>query len=267
MSTFRGLALSVSIAAASVVSSGRPTAQPDNAGPLLLEAKIPLGEVRGRIDHMAIDLARQRLFIAELGNDTVGIVDLQKREVIQTISGLREPQGLGYVPATDALYVANAGDGSVRVFAGADYTAAGQIDLGKDADNIRVDSAANQIVVGYGSGGLAAIDAKTLEKIADIPLPVHPEGFQLDHASSQVFINLPKAHAIAVADRRLGKLTASWPIAVAGDNFPMALRRERRADTHRFSQSREARCVLGQGRRASGQCRRLWRCRRPLLRS
>ena len=49
--------MSVSIAAASlVVGSGRPTAQPGNAGPLLLEAKIPLGEVRGRIDHMAIDL-------------------------------------------------------------------------------------------------------------------------------------------------------------------------------------------------------------------
>src|SRR4051794_36713429 len=34
---------------------------------LALERKIPLGEVRGRIDHMAIDTKRQRLFIAELG--------------------------------------------------------------------------------------------------------------------------------------------------------------------------------------------------------
>src|SRR4026209_131308 len=89
-------------------------AQPSDPLPLQLEAKIPLGEVRGRIDHLAIDLVRQRLFVAELGNDTVGIVDLKKYEVIQRISGLREPQGLAYVPAIDALYVANAGDGSVR---------------------------------------------------------------------------------------------------------------------------------------------------------
>jgi YVTN family beta-propeller protein len=149
MITCRGLALSIPIAAATLlVGVGRPIAQP-----LQLEAKIPLGEVRGRIDHMAIDLVRQRLFVAELGNDTVGIVDLKNEKVIQTISGLREPQGLGYMPAMDALYVANAGDGSVRVFAGADYAAAGRIDLGEDADNIRVDSAANQILVGYGSGG------------------------------------------------------------------------------------------------------------------
>jgi DNA-binding beta-propeller fold protein YncE len=219
--------MSISIAAAALlVGSGRPIAQTENSAPLQLEAKIPLGEVRGRIDHLAIDLVRQRLFVAELGNDTVGIVDLKKYEVIQRISGLREPQGLAYVPAMDALYVANAGDGSVRIFAGADYAASGRIDLGEDADNIRVDSAAGQIVVGYGNGGLAAIDVKTLQRIADIPLPVHPEGFQLDPASSQVFVNLPKAHAIAAADRRSGKLTASWPITIAGDNFPMALRRD-----------------------------------------
>jgi len=195
--------MSIPIVAASLpVGSGRPIAQTDHSAALQLEAKIPLGEVRGRIDHLAIDLARQRVFVAELGNDTVSIVDLKKREVIQRISGLREPQGLAYVPATDALYVANTGDGSVRVFAGSDYAPAGRIDLGENADNIRVDSADGQIVVGYGSGGLAAIDARTLQRIADVPLPVHPEGFQLDLASSQVFVNLPKAHAIAAADRR-----------------------------------------------------------------
>ena len=63
-------------------------------------------------------------------------------------------------------------------------------------------------------------------RIADIPLPVHPEGFQLDPASRQVFVNLPKANTIAAADRRSGKLTASWPVAIAGANFPMALRRD-----------------------------------------
>ena len=176
------------------------------ASPLLrLEAKIPLGDVRGRIDHMAIDLSRQRLFVAELGNDSVGIVDLKARKVIRTIDGMKEPQGVGYVPPIDALYVSNAGDGSVRAFRGADYAAAGQIDLGDDADNIRIDSAANQVFVGYGSGGLAVIDAKSFQKVADIPLRAHPESFQLDPDSNRIFVNLPDAHAIAVVDRRAGQ--------------------------------------------------------------
>jgi YVTN family beta-propeller protein len=198
-------------------------AQTAETGLLQLETKIPLGTVRGRIDHMAIDLARQHLFVAELGNNSVAIVDLTTHKVIRTIGGLKEPQGVAFVPSTGALYVANAGDGSLRVFAGPDYSALGRIDLGDDADNIRLDSAANRLFVGYGSGGLAVIDTVSFKKVADIPLSVHPEGFQLDATSNQVFVNLPKAKAIVAVDRQSGKQTAMWPTGVAGANFPMAL--------------------------------------------
>jgi len=126
--------------------------------PLVLETKIPLGAVAGRIDHFAFDADRQLLFVAELGNNSVGIVDLKERKVLQRITGLSEPQGVAYHPATSTLYVANGGDGSVRLFQGPDFTAAGHIDLGGDADNIRIDSWRNRIVVGYGKGALAAID-------------------------------------------------------------------------------------------------------------
>src|SRR5215472_7727230 len=90
---------------------------PSNAQQALaLEAKIPLGAVKGRIDHLAVDLARKRLFVAELGNDSVSVVDIAGGKVLHRISGLDEPQGVGYVKSTDTLYVANAGDGSVRLF-------------------------------------------------------------------------------------------------------------------------------------------------------
>src|SRR5882724_10686109 len=101
-------------AATLLVGAARPIAQPADSSPLRLEAKIPLGNVQGRIDHMAIDLARQRLFVAELGNNSVGIVDLNGHKVIRTLDGLKEPQGVAYLPSTDTLYVANGGDGSVR---------------------------------------------------------------------------------------------------------------------------------------------------------
>src|ERR1700750_3064639 len=154
-----------------VVLDGTATsAQSKDGSPLKLEAEIPLGNVRGRIDHMAVDLKRQRLFVAELGNDSVGVVDLANRKLIQTIAGLKEPQGVGYEPSTDMLYVANAGDGSVRLFEGNEYKARGQIELGSDADNVRVDAAISRIFIGYGSGALAVIDPATRSKVADIPV-------------------------------------------------------------------------------------------------
>src|SRR5512144_2649639 len=102
-------------------TAGPAAAQSKDAAPLELETKIPLGDVRGRIDHMAVDVKRQRLFVAELGNDSVGIVDLPSRKLSSSMPGLKAPQGVGYEPTTDTLYVANAGDGSVRFYEGGDY--------------------------------------------------------------------------------------------------------------------------------------------------
>jgi len=203
-------------------------AQPAEAALLQLEAKIPLGSVRGRIDHMAVDLKRQRLFVAELGNDSVGIVDLASQKLIRTIPGLKEPQGVGYEPVTDMLYVANAGDGSVRLFEGNDYAARERIELGSDADNIRIDAATNRVFIGYGGGALAVIDPSTRSKVGDVPVKAHPEAFQIDPDTSQIFVNVPGARAIAVLDRVSQKQIGEWPLADRGANFPMALDHVRR---------------------------------------
>jgi YVTN family beta-propeller protein len=192
---------------------------------LTLEAKISLGNVTGRIDHLAIDLEHHRLFVAELGNNTVGVVDLNSRSVVHRISGLREPQGVAYLPASDALYIANGGDGSLRIYRGMDYAPSGKIDLGSDADNIRIDAEAGKLLVGYGSGALGVIDPVSDQKTATYPLKAHPESFQIDSRSNRVFVNLPSVHAIAVLDRTTGKELASWPMRHGG-NFAMTLDRD-----------------------------------------
>jgi DNA-binding beta-propeller fold protein YncE len=210
------LALPVLVRTLDAARAAEPT-------PLQLEAKILLGNVKGRIDHMAVDEARQRLFIAELGNDSLGVVDLKARKLQRTISGLKEPQGVGYVASTDTVYVANAGDGSVRLFHGDEFAPAGSIDLGDDADNIRVDADKNQIFVGYGSGAIAVIDAASGSRIAHMPLKAHPESFQLSASTGQIFVNLPRARAIGVLDRVTGQSRADWPTRNAGGNYPMAI--------------------------------------------
>lgn len=187
------------------------------------EAIIPLGDIRGRIDHLAIDLPRQRLYVAELGNDTVGVVDLKEQKALRTVSGLKEPQGIAYVPASDTVYIANAGDGSVRLFRGADLAPAGQIALGSDADNLRVNEDGSRVFVGFGDGALAVIDATTKQRITEIPLKAHPESFQLDRSGQYIFVNLPDAQAISVVDRVINKEIARWPTGSLRANFPLAL--------------------------------------------
>jgi hypothetical protein len=189
---------------------------------LELEAKIPLGDVSGRIDHLAVDLDHGRVFIAELGNDSVGVVDLQQRRVVQRIAKLREPQGVGYLPALDTLVVANAKDGSVRFFSGSPFAPVGQVDLKDDADNVRVLPDGRTAIVGYGSGGLAMIDVAARAKRGEIALKEHPESFQIDPTGDRVFVNVPDAHEIAVVDRAAGKQVTSWKVPDLRSNFPMA---------------------------------------------
>jgi len=189
---------------------------------LVLEAKIPLGDVSGRIDHLAIDLKRQRLLVAELGNNSLGVVDLAAGKVVRTITGFSEPQGVAYVPSADSIYVANGGDGSVRVLRGEDLVPSGRIELGDDADNVRVDAQRNRVLVGYGKGALAVIDPTTRSRVTDIRLKGHPEGFQIDETGSRVFVNVPDAREIEVGDLPAGA-TRTWPTQSAGENFPMAI--------------------------------------------
>ncbi len=197
-----------------------------DSSPLVLESKIALGNVSGRIDHLAIDSARNRLFVAELGNDSVGVIDLKERKLLRRITGLKEPQGVGYVASTDTLYVSNAGDGSVRLFQGADLSPAGRIDLGDDADNIRIDARANKLFIGYGKGAIAIIDPVKRAKISDVQLGAHPEGFQLDGTGTKIFANVTNARRIAMADIALS-IVKTFPMNDARANFPMAIDHEK----------------------------------------
>jgi DNA-binding beta-propeller fold protein YncE len=211
----------VILLAASLVWPAAASAQTASP-PLILEAKIPLGQVSGRIDHLGIDVKRQRLLVAELGNNSLGVVDLAAGKALRTIAGLAEPQGVAYVSSSDSVFVANAGDGSVRVMRGEDLAPIGRIELGDDADNVRVDTAHKRVLVGYGKGALAVINPVGLAKIGDIRLKAHPEGFQIDETGTQVFVNVPNAHEISVVD--LGtQSTLSLPTQEGGSNFPMAI--------------------------------------------
>jgi len=197
-------------------------------GPLVLETKIPLGDITGRIDHLTIDVTRRRLFVAELGNNTVGVVDIDGRKVIRRLAGFDEPQGVAYVSETETLYVANGGDGVLLAFRGAQLEPVGKVVLEDDADNIRIDRDQGRLYVGAGRGNLTIIDAAAFKKVGEVRLDGHPESFQLESEGSRIYVNVPDAREVAVLDRKSNKQIASWPTAGLRSNYPMALESARK---------------------------------------
>jgi DNA-binding beta-propeller fold protein YncE len=184
--------------------------------------RISLPGVRGRIDHMDVDIKKQVVFMSALGNNSLEVVDVKNGKHLFSIKELSEPQGVIFIPQTKEIMVANGGDGSCQFYNSEIYKNTSTINLGSDADDIRYDSVDRKIYVGYGSGGIAEIDPIKHQKTADIKLPGHPEGFQLDKTLKKIFVNVPDANQIDVIDLGTYKVVARWK-AEYNANFPMAI--------------------------------------------
>ena len=190
---------------------------------LTLIQTIPLPDVRGRIDHFALDARGQRLFVAALGNDTVEVIDLATGKRIHTIGDCSEPQGVALAPADHRLLIANGGSGVVKILDADTFKTLKSLGNLPDADNARYDAESDLFYVGYGSGALAVIRAATGALVAKVQLAGHPESFQLERDGRQIFVNVPEAHQVAVVARDRAVAVATWPLAEFSANFPMAL--------------------------------------------
>jgi DNA-binding beta-propeller fold protein YncE len=200
-----------------------PTAAYAQAKTLQLTQTIPLPGVEGRIDHMELDAASDRLFVCALGNNTVEVLDLRKGERIHSITGLGAPQGIAYIPELNRIFVANDKGGICKIYDGKSFETVGELDFKDDADNVRYDSATKKVYVGFGSGGIGIVNASDGKQIGSIKLSAHPEAFELEKNGKRIFVNVPNSRHVAVIDRDKSEVVATWKTALVFANFPMAL--------------------------------------------
>ena len=196
------------------------------SSPLALKSVIPLPNVEGRIDHLAFDGSRGRLYVAALGNNSVEVTDTVNGIHVTTLPGFHEPQGIAVIPgnaidATNAIAVANGSSGMLQLIDALSYQVRRTVVIGSDSDNVRYDQAAKRLYVAH-EGGLAVVDPATGQIVQRIAIPGHPESFQLEREGSRVFVNLPDSAQIVVADRKTASVVTRWP-GTPRANYPMAL--------------------------------------------
>jgi DNA-binding beta-propeller fold protein YncE len=196
-------------------------AEPESAM-LELKQTIPLPGVEGRIDHLDLDAAGERLFVCALGNNTAEVLDLRKGERVHSIRGLGAPQGLVYIAELNRLFIASDKGGLCNFYDAKSWQLAGTVDFQDGADNVRYDSATKQIYVGFGEGGIGVINATDGKRVGSIKLAAHPEAFELEKHGRRIFVNVPNANQVAVIDREKGAVISTWKPGGAAANFPMA---------------------------------------------
>lgn len=194
-------------------------AQPQEA-PLRLVATIAMPNVKGRLDHMDIDVKGQRLFVAGLENGSVEVVDLKAEKWLQSIPGFKKPQGIIYVESLDKLFVASGGDSMVQVFRGRTLDHLASISLGPGPNRLAYDSQKRLLYAGYDGkdagqtqGQIAVIDAKRDLHLTDIVVDGHPAELLLTKNGKTLYVFLPVAGKVQVIDTRKRQQRASWPVS------------------------------------------------------
>lgn len=193
----------------------------DEPEPLRLIKTIPMSGVRGRFDHFAEDAEGHQLFLAALGNNSIEVLDTRELTRKRSISGLKHPTGVAFLPSEKTAFAASSGDGTLRRI---EESSARTIVSGlPDADNLRWHGPSKKLWIGYGSGKLAWMPAGASSVEGSVALDAHPESFQLEKQGHRLFVNLPDSRQIAVVDTRLNQIVGRWPMHRFGSNFPMAL--------------------------------------------
>lgn len=194
----------------------------DELKTLKLVQTVPLEGKTGRFDHLALDAKGERLFVANLSNDSLDIVDLKAGKLVKQIVGQMKAQGVAFAPSLGRIYQGNGTDGVCNVFDGTTFKTLHTLKL-PDADNVRYHAASGLVYVGHGAKSLTAFDAKTYEVKATIPLPGAPESFQIDAAKKRLYVNCLKPATVAVIDLDRHEVVAKYPLTLADANYPLTL--------------------------------------------
>src|SRR6267154_2411679 len=206
------------------------------AGILGLVETIPLpGD--GYMDHLAVDVKGQRLFVSGEAAKSLITVDLRAGKVIHETKGLSAmPKKPFYLPETDEVWMTLT-DSSIVAITGTTYEVvktvklSGYGDPNRGADNAAYDPASHLIYAGvevfenFGGSGhhvstdasIDIVDTKTAKLVGSIKLPGgDPAGITIEPSGKKLYVTMGdivdgESH-VAVVDLEKRAVIAQWPI-------------------------------------------------------
>jgi hypothetical protein len=193
---------------------------------LRLVQTIPLPGVKGRLDHMGIDLEEKRLFVAAAANNSLEVVDLTGGKVTKSLTGFNDTQDALFLGGDfNKLYVSSL-DGHLRVFQGETFRLIQDFKIEPDSNRLFYDPMTNLIYFGYGGQNAgfdayervgilqpkrgAGYDQLVADMIAPTPRPGHLAEIAIDD-NGILLICDSRADLIYQFDTRKRELIKSWP--------------------------------------------------------
>lgn len=214
--------LSIWLATVVCVAANIPRANSQEAGspPLRLVQSISLPNVKGRLDHMAVDVKGKRLFVAGLENGTLEVVDLRAGRRVRSIPGFKKPQGILYVAELNKVFVASGDDGMLRVFRGETLGLIDSIQFEPGPNRLVYEPESELVYVGYGGkdagkdyGEVGIVEATNDKHVGDIKVAAHPSELLLSKSGTTLFVFISIANQVQGIDTKQRKVVSTWPVS------------------------------------------------------
>jgi DNA-binding beta-propeller fold protein YncE len=206
------------------------------SGLLSLVETIPLpGD--GYMDHLAVDVKGQRLFISGEARKSLISVDLRAGKVIHETKGLADmPKKSFYLPETNEVWLELANSSAVAI-SGTTYEVVKTVplsgfgDSNKGADNGAYDPATHLLYAcvevfedfggsgdhGSGNASVDIVDTRTAKLVGSIKLPGgDPAGIAIEPSGKRLYVAMGdivdgESH-VAVVDLEKRAVVGQWPI-------------------------------------------------------
>lgn len=208
------------------------TATAAAAPPLKLVAKFKMpASVKGpKFDHLAVDVASNRLFATGESDKEVLVFNLHTGAFLHAITGIEIPHAVYVSDSPARIFVTDGGTGGVKVYDGKTYNFLKFIQLKVDSDSIADDPKSHDLYVINGGGDahetfsmISVVNTESESKVADIKLDGDTlEQMAIAHDSPLMYDAARALNQVDVIDRRTRTLVSKWPITMGKVNVSIA---------------------------------------------
>ena len=159
--------------AASAPSAASSQSAAPSPGPYKVTATVPLGSKSPY--GVAVDPGTHTVYVTNVKDGTVSVIDASTRTVTATIPVGKSPQEVAVDPGTHTVYVTDYGDNSVSVIDASTRTVTATIPVGTSPHGVAVDPGTHTVYVANAKDGtVSVIDASTRTVTATIPVGKSP---------------------------------------------------------------------------------------------
>jgi DNA-binding beta-propeller fold protein YncE len=203
--------------------------------PLKLATKYPISaSIKGRFDHLGIDLQGNRLFLAAESAHEVPVLDLQTGKYLHTIPDIEIPHAIFVRHDLNRIYITDGGAGALKIYDGTTHQLIKAIRLKVDSDSIVYDPKTHYLYIVNGGGDahesfsmISIVDTTSDEKVGEIKIDGDTlEAMALESSGPRMYVNNPAKNAVTVIDRNTRSQVANWPVTLGQHNVAMALDNE-----------------------------------------